>query len=65
MSVKLRSLCYQQTHGSYDVVLTPSTFNNGTTITFTDQGDACVLIWLGSSNGGWNVISNIGGTILS
>ena len=49
--------------GSYDVVLTPSTFNNGTTITFSDQGDSCVLIWLGSANGGWNVISNIGGTI--
>ena len=49
--------------GSYDVVLTPSTFNNGTTITFTDKGDSCILIWLGSSNGGWNVISNIGGTI--
>ena len=49
--------------GSYDVVLTPSTFNNGTTITFTDKGDSAILIWLGSSNGGWNVISNIGGTI--
>ena len=48
---------------SHDVVLTPSTFNNGTTITFTDKGDSCILIWLGDANGGWNVISNIGGTI--
>ena len=48
---------------THDVVLTPSTFNNGSTITFTDKGDSCILIWLGSSNGGWNVISNIGGTI--
>mgnify|MGYP001458228780 FL=1 len=48
---------------SHDVVLTPSTFNNGTTITFTDKGDSCILIWLGNANGGWNVISNIGGTI--
>jgi len=49
--------------GSYDVVITPSTLNNGTTITFTDKGDSCILIWLGNANGGWNVISNIGGTI--
>lgn len=49
--------------GSYDVVLTPGTFNNGTTITFTDKGDACVLVWLGSSLGGWNLLTNIGGTI--
>ena len=48
---------------THDVVLTPSTFNNGTTITFTDKGDSCILIWLGNANGGWNVISNIGGTI--
>lgn len=49
--------------GSYDVVLTPGTFNNGTTITFTDKGDACVLVWLGSALGGWNLLTNIGGTI--
>jgi len=49
--------------GSYDVVLTPSTFNNGSTITFTDKGDAAILIWLGSSLGGWNLLTNIGGTI--
>jgi len=49
--------------GSHDVVLTPSTFNNGTDITFTDKGDACVLVWLGSSLGGWNLLTNIGGTI--
>ncbi len=48
---------------SHDVVLTPSTFNNGATITFTDKGDACVLVWMGSSLGGWNLLTNIGGTI--
>jgi hypothetical protein len=48
---------------SHDVVLTPGTFNNGTTITFTDKGDACVLVWLGSALGGWNLLTNIGGTI--
>ena len=49
--------------GSYDVVVTPSTFNHGTTITFTDKGDAMICVWLGSALGGWNVLSNIGGTI--
>ena len=48
---------------THDVVLTPGTFNNGTTITFTDKGDACVLVWLGSALGGWNLLTNIGGTI--
>jgi len=48
---------------THDVVLTPSTFNNGSTITFTDKGDSCILIWLGSSNGGWNLLTNIGGAI--
>ena len=49
--------------GSHDVVVTPSTFNNGTTITFTDKGDAMICVWLGSALGGWNLLSNIGGTI--
>ena len=49
--------------GSYDVVVTPATFNNGTTITFTDKGDAMVCVWLGSASGGWNLLTNIGGTI--
>ena len=49
--------------GAYNVILTPGTFNNGTTITFTDKGDACVLVWLGSALGGWNLLTNIGGTI--
>ena len=49
--------------GSYDVVVTPATFNNGTTITFTDKGDAMICVWLGSALGGWNLLSNIGGTI--
>ena len=48
---------------THDVVLTPGTFNNGTSITFTDKGDACVLVWLGSALGGWNLLTNIGGTI--
>ena len=49
--------------GSHDVVVTPATFNNGTTITFTDKGDAMICVWLGSALGGWNLLSNIGGTI--
>ena len=48
---------------THDVVLTPSTFNNGTTLTFSDKGDAAILIWLGSSTGGWNLLTNIGGAI--
>ena len=49
--------------GSHDVVVTPATFNNGTTITFTVKGDAMICVWLGSALGGWNLLSNIGGTI--
>ena len=48
---------------THDVVVTPSTFNNGTNITFTDKGDAMICVWLGSALGGWNLLSNIGGTI--
>ena len=48
---------------THDVVVTPSTFNNGTNITFTDKGDAMICVWLGSALGGLNLLSNIGGTI--
>ena len=48
---------------THDVVVTPSTFNNGTNITFTDKGDAMICVWLGSALGGWNLVCNIGGTI--
>ncbi len=48
---------------THDVVVTPATFNNGTTITFTDKGDAMICVWLGSALGGWNLLSNIGGTV--
>ena len=36
-----------------DATLTPATMNDGTTLTFADAGDACILMWLSS---GWQVI---------
>ena len=41
------------TDGGGDAVLTPTTLNGGTTITFADAGDFCVLMWDGS---GWQVL---------
>ena len=37
-----------------DAVLTPTTLNDGTTITFADIGDTAELMWDGS---GWQVLS--------
>ena len=36
-----------------DATLTPATMNDGTTLTFADAGDACILMWLAT---GWQVI---------
>jgi hypothetical protein len=42
------------TDGGGDATLTPTTFADGTTITFADAGDYVVLKWKGSA--GWTVI---------
>ena len=36
-----------------DATLTPTTMNDGTTLTFADAGDAAILMWLST---GWQVI---------
>ena len=36
-----------------DITLTPTTMNDGTTLTFADAGDAAILMWLAT---GWQVI---------
>ena len=41
--------------------LTPTTFANGSTITFNDVGDSVMLIY--NTTGGWALISNTGCTI--
>jgi hypothetical protein len=41
-----------------DATLTPTTMNDGTTLTFADAGDSAILMWIGAS--GWQVIG-IGG----
>jgi len=40
--------------GGGDVTLTPTTFLNGSTITFADAGDQVTLVWTGSN--GWAMI---------
>ena len=37
-----------------DATLTPTTMNDGTTLTFADAGDSAILCWIGAS--GWQVI---------
>ena len=44
-----------------DGTLTPTTFANGSTITFNDVGDSVVLVY--NSTGGWAAVSNVGCTI--
>ena len=44
------------TDGGGDATLTPTTFEDGTTITFADAGDYVVLKWAGSA--GWTVIES-------
>ena len=44
-----------------DGTLTPTTFANGTTITFNDVGDSVLLVY--NTTGGWAAVSNVGCTI--
>ena len=44
-----------------DGVLTPTTFANGSTITFNDVGDSVLLVY--NTTGGWALVSNTGCTI--
>ena len=44
-----------------DGTLTPTTFANGSTITFNDVGDSVMLIY--NTTGGWALVSNTGCTI--
>ena len=46
-----------------DAILTPSTFANGTSITFNDVGDTVLLVY--NTTGGWALVSNTGCTINS
>ena len=43
-----------ESDGGGDVVLTPTTFLNGSTITFADAGDQVTLVWTGTN--GWAMI---------
>ena len=53
----------QNQQGSHNVVITPSNFTGGSTITLSTIGESATLMWLGSSNGGWSLISHHGATI--
>ena len=44
-----------------DGILTPTTFANGSTITFNDVGDSAILVY--NTTGGWAVVGAIGVTI--
>ena len=44
-----------------DAILTPTTFANGSTITFNDVGDSAILVY--NTTGGWAVVGAIGVTI--
>ena len=46
--------------GSYNVVITPSTLAGHSTITLSTIGESVVLVWAGSSNGGWHVLAGNG-----
>lgn len=46
--------------GGFDAVVTPVNFGNGTTLTFNDVGDSCMLLFAGSK---WWIISNNGCTV--
>ena len=46
--------------GSYTVVITPSTLAGHTSITLSTIGESVVLVWAGSSNGGWHVLAGNG-----
>jgi hypothetical protein len=58
---QLKSIVYvAETAGADTGVLTPSNFGNGTTITFTNVGDSCLLQFLGTN---WWVVSLNGATV--
>tara|TARA_Y100000817_G_C16837190_1_gene536272 strand:- start:787 stop:1440 length:654 start_codon:yes stop_codon:yes gene_type:complete len=44
-----------------DAILTPTTFANGTNITFGDVGDTVLLVY--NNTGGWALVSNTGCTV--
>ena len=44
-----------------DGILAPTTFANGTNITFNDVGDSVLLVY--NTTGGWAAVSNVGCTI--
>ena len=44
-----------------DGILTPTTFANGSTITFNDVGDSAILVY--NTTGGWAVVGSTGVTI--
>lgn len=46
--------------GSYNVVITPSTLAGHTSISLSTIGESVVLVWAGSSNGGWHVLAGNG-----
>jgi hypothetical protein len=58
---QLKSIVYvAETAGADTGVLTPSNFGNGTTITFTNVGDSCLLQFLGTD---WWVVSLNGAVV--
>lgn len=58
---QLKSIVYvAEAAGADTGVLTPSNFGNGTTITFTNVGDSCLLQFLGTD---WWVVSLNGATV--
>lgn len=46
--------------GGDSLVVTPTNYADGSTITFADANDFCVLMWNGTN---WRTIANVGGTI--
>ena len=48
------------TDGGVSAIITPTTFADGTTLTFADANDFCILVW-GAS--GWRTLMNVGGSI--
>ena len=49
------------TDGTGNLVINPTTYADGTNITFADANDFAVFMWAGAL--GWRTIANVGGTI--
>ena len=49
--------------GSHNVVIRPTTLAGHSTITLSTIGESVVLVWAGSSNGGWHILANNGAVI--